>query len=466
MSERKPTYEELEVQLSRAKEALSLQSAITTNMAEGVCLIRAHDGTIVYANPTFEKMFGYAPGEIIGKHVSVINAPTEKSPEEKVKEIDKIDVWRGEVYNVNKEGTPFWCYASISMFEHPVYGKVQVAVHIDITERKRAAEALKTERAQLLSLFDSIDEIIYVTDMDTHEILYSNKAVQKAFQKPLIGEKCYKEFQGLALPCEFCTNPIIKTLNYQPYHWEYHNPLLNADFRITDRVIKWPDGRDVRFEMAIDITERKKAEMIQKILYQIASAVHTSKSISELSEVIQQELGTIIDTKNFFIALYNKENNTISLPYYKDEKDHFETFPAGKTCTAYIIHNDKSLLANNKKIDELVQSGEIKIIGTIAKVWLGVPLKLGEEVTGAIVAQSYTDENAYNEKDLEILEFVASQIGLFIERKQAEEDLKKRLEELEIFYNATIGREGHIIELKQQINELLAQLGKEKKYEI
>ncbi|MBL7136333.1 MAG: PAS domain-containing protein [Candidatus Marinimicrobia bacterium] len=130
------------------EEALSLQSAITANMAEGVCLIRARDGTIVYANPTFEKIFGYGPGEITGKHVSIINAPTEKSPEDKVKEIDKIGVWRGEVYNVKKEGTPFWCDASISMFEHPVYGRVQVAVYTDITERKRAEETLQTRQCR------------------------------------------------------------------------------------------------------------------------------------------------------------------------------------------------------------------------------------------------------------------------------------------------------------------------------
>ena len=52
------------------------------------------------------------------------------------------------------------------------------------------------------------------------------------------------------------------------------------------------------------------------------------------------------------------------------------------------------------------------------------------------------------------------------ERNQAEEDLQKRLQELEIYYKATIGREGRIIELKQQVNKLLVQLGKEKKYDV
>ncbi|MBU1635177.1 PAS domain S-box protein, partial [bacterium] len=51
-------------------------------------------------------------------------------------------------------------------------------------------------------------------------------------------------------------------------------------------------------------------------------------------------------------------------------------------------------------------------------------------------------------------------------RKQAEEELQERLQELEIYYKATMGREGRIIELKQQVNELLAQLGKAKKYDV
>ncbi len=131
----------------RAEEALRLHSEIMVNMAEGVYLVRASDGVIVYANPTFEEVFGYGPGEMVGKHVSVVNAPTEESPEETAEEImgilDRTGVWRGEINNVKKDGTPFWCYANVSVFDHPQHGRVLVAVHTDITERKRAEETLK-----------------------------------------------------------------------------------------------------------------------------------------------------------------------------------------------------------------------------------------------------------------------------------------------------------------------------------
>ncbi|MGA9099583.1 MAG: PAS domain S-box protein [Methanotrichaceae archaeon] len=130
----------------------------------------------------------------------------------------------------------------------------------DITERKRAEEAINAERKQLLSIFGSINEIIYIADMDTYEILYANNATQKFFGQNLVGKLCYKALQGKDKPCDFCTNPIIRKLHCQPYLWEFHNSLVGKDFQIVDRVIQWPDGRDVRFEIAIDVTERKEIE--------------------------------------------------------------------------------------------------------------------------------------------------------------------------------------------------------------
>jgi len=136
----------------------------------------------------------------------------------------------------------------------------------DITENRRIEEALRLEREQILSLFDSIDESIYVSDPVTYEVVYMNKKLQHQLNTNGVGEICYRLFQGREKPCDFCTNHIITTNHYRPYQWEYHNPLMNKDFMVTDRLIRWPDGRDVRFELAIDITDRKAAESeIQKM---------------------------------------------------------------------------------------------------------------------------------------------------------------------------------------------------------
>jgi len=72
--------------------------------------------------------------------------------------------------------------------------------------------------------------------------------------------KCHKILQNLDTPCPFCTNDIILKQKPEPYYWEFYNKNFDRHYAIVDRIIKWTDGRDVRFEMAKDITEHKKIE--------------------------------------------------------------------------------------------------------------------------------------------------------------------------------------------------------------
>ncbi len=133
------TFQDISQQKIAEKE-LKVQSQILENMAEGAFLVKADDLKIIYTNPEFDEMFGYENGELIGKEVSIVNAPNENDPKEKVQEIinelNKKGFWRGEVHNIKKDGTEFFCFANVSEFQHPEYGKVWVSVHTDITERK------------------------------------------------------------------------------------------------------------------------------------------------------------------------------------------------------------------------------------------------------------------------------------------------------------------------------------------
>ena len=167
----------------RAEEALRLQSEMMNHMAEAVYLVRATDGVIVYTNPAFEKLFGYDPGEMDGKHVSVVNAPSDKSPEQTAKEIiatlDSTGVWSGEVHNIKKDGTPFWCYANVSTFDHAQHGQVWVTYHTDITERKRAEEAIRESEARFRQLAESVAEVSWLIDSrDDYRVLYVSPAYE------------------------------------------------------------------------------------------------------------------------------------------------------------------------------------------------------------------------------------------------------------------------------------------------
>lgn len=129
-----------------------------------------------------------------------------------------------------------------------------------VLERKEAEDRLQAERSQLLSIFDSIDEPIYVADPRSYEVLFVNKAMRELLGKDPLGGRCHRAFYGLDDPCPFCTNDIILQNRNETYRWEHENPLLGGTFALHDRLIRWPDGRDVRLELAFDITQEKRLE--------------------------------------------------------------------------------------------------------------------------------------------------------------------------------------------------------------
>ncbi|WP_445637525.1 PAS domain-containing protein [Nostoc sp. DSM 114161] len=145
----------------RAEQMLELQAVITRNMAEGICLVRVDDGIFVYANPKFEQMFGYDSDELIGKHVSIVNYGDERTTSEDLYRAISNIIFQNheatyEVHNVKKDGTLFWCSATASVFDHPEYGKVIVAVHQDITEHKQAEEKIKASLKEKQVLLQEI----------------------------------------------------------------------------------------------------------------------------------------------------------------------------------------------------------------------------------------------------------------------------------------------------------------------
>lgn len=176
-----------------------------------------------------------------------------------------------------------------------------------------------------------------------------------------------------------------------------------------------------------DISDRKRAEQIQKILYNISNTVNIKGTLKKVISLIRKELGTIIDTTNFYVTLYDPITDIFSLPFFTDEKNKDTTFfvgkIVGKTLTNYVLKSKEPLMANVEKLEELEKAGRIERFDSHSKIWLGVPLKVKGKIIGVLVVQSYTNENAYDESDMKLLEFVSAQISISIHRKKTEDDL-------------------------------------------
>ena len=166
-----------------------------------------------------------------------------------------------------------------------------------------------------------------------------------------------------------------------------------------------------------DVSEKKKNDDVLDVLLKISKKGNAVSSLKDFVQYIKSELERIIDTSNFYIAFINKENQTINIPFISGEESE-EVFPAEKSMTAHLINTNKPILFYSEDIERLIKKDIIKQIGPMSKVWLGVPLRVNEEVIGAIVVQSYDNENAFKQSDIELLEFVSSHISLAIQRKK------------------------------------------------
>ena len=260
----------------QAEEELRLHREITTRIYEGITLVRVTDHKIIYANPKLEEMFGYGPGELLGKSIDMLHAPAETTPKARVRGISarlrQHGSWQGEIPSMRKDGTRFWCHAAISSgFRHHKYGEVDIATRIDITERKQAEEALRHSQALLaeaerLAGIGSIDlniqaKKVYRSDGILHIFGVTRKDLP---DKP-------EAFLKYVLPEDL---PRVKTSLYRsvrrgfPFNDDYRIRRPDGTVRIIHaegKVDKDVQGRPVRFFAWLqDITERRRLE--EKVL--------------------------------------------------------------------------------------------------------------------------------------------------------------------------------------------------------
>lgn len=130
---------------------------------------------------------------------------------------------------------------------------------------KTASNIINRERDQLLSLLNSIPEIIYVSDLKTNKILFANNKLKELTGRDITGEPCYEAIQNKEEACSFCSNKYIINSD-KPYFWEYYNPIFKKHFYIMNRKINWTNEQEVRFELAIDVTEQKESQLKVELL--------------------------------------------------------------------------------------------------------------------------------------------------------------------------------------------------------
>ena len=426
----------MEEALIRSEE---FNRAIIENSPLGIS-VRDRNTALLSVNDAWRRMWGFSEEEVnnfLGEKIKLdYEAESMEHLKDHITEIKKVFKSGGDLHipelkvNKPKPGTAEW----ISMHLYAIKdakGEVDRVVTIteDITERKNAEKAIRESEERYRTLHENVPVGLFRSTPDPWgRHLSANPALARMF-----GYDSPEDMYDVRI-ADLYLNPKDRKKFLETVISKGEISNYEVRFRRRDGSIFWgslsasairdEDGNITYLDGILeDITERKTSEQVRAVIYRIADAVNTTKDLDELFKSIQKHLETIMDTSNFYIALYDRETDTFSIPYHIDNKDKFTTFPAGKSLTKYVINNDRPLLVRNKDIEEMTRKGLIERVGTPSKVWMGVPLKVGDKIIGAVAVQSYTDETLYSENDLEIFKFVSDQIALAIEKKMAEEAL-------------------------------------------
>ncbi len=161
-----------------AEEQLRLQSVALESAANGI-MITDRNGTIQWVNPAYSTITGYSVDEVIGKNPRIQKSG--KVAKEVYSSLWRTilsgNVWHGELINRNKDGSIIIEEQTIAPVKDAM-GQINhfIAIKQDITERKRAEEALSKRSEQIgtlnrvMRLLSSTLDLSKVLDMILHEI--------------------------------------------------------------------------------------------------------------------------------------------------------------------------------------------------------------------------------------------------------------------------------------------------------
>lgn len=221
-------------------------------------------------------------------------------------------------------------------------------------------------------------------------------------------------------------------------------PLYNAD-----GYVRGYRGSDT------DISSKKRIEMFRDVLYNITKSSFGFQSIEFYLTEVREQLSKVIDTTNFFVALYDKERDMLQKMIYIDEKDYFTEWKADESLSGLIVKEGRPRIFYKEEAQEYADQLGFTF-GTPAECWLGVPLIAEEERIGVLVVQSYTDPDAYDEMSVKLLEMVAHELSLVLQHMSTINKLveaKQKAEESDRLKSAFLANMSH--EVRTPLNGIM-----------
>lgn len=234
---------------------------------------------------------------------------------------------------------------------------------------------------------------------------------------------------------EVLAKGMSSSLSGKPFVCEYRMHARDGRliwFRDEGNVIRDPERKSAIIQgVMLDITERKRAEILQNVLYRLAENTNPSQTMEQYFTSVHESLSELIYARNFYIALYDSSTNTFTFPYSVSERSFsMDSQNAMEGLPGYVLKHGP-LLADPEKLKELIRTKEIQDDGVPFVSWLGVPLKSNDRLLGVLSTQSFSEDQKYVYADLNSFLLLSAEVATTLEQKRAESALYDKTTQLE-----------------------------------
>ena len=221
-----------------------------------------------------------------------------------------------------------------------------------------------------------------------------------------------------------------------------------------------------------------RAQATQRVLYEITYLASSTRDRSAFLQGVHQQLSTLIDAENFYLALYESHSGKITYPYYIDITDvdaleaETQEFldPERLSMTGYVLTTEQPLFVDAAGIERAQAMERFHCVGHRPEFWMGAPLKnASDDVFGMLAMQVYDTSRVYSVEDQELFLVVARHVAMALDRilhrAHLEETVVRRTLELsrlnDALRNEVADRERaeHLQSALFQITELSSQPG-------
>jgi len=424
---------EIEERKKIEQELLNNQNYTNNIISSSLDVISSADesGKVKEFNKAAEITFGYTKKEIENIDPSELYADKE-SFNRVVDSLKKTGAFTGEVQNKRKNGEIFTSFLSASVLYNNEGKPIgTMGVSRDITSFKLAEQELVESEERYRDLFENASDLIQSVAIDG-SISYVNNAWKDTLgysDKDIAGKSIFDFLHPDGKQhCLAFFNDIVKSNSNKTHQLSIdllhkNGSKINVEGSVGGK--HDTNGKTVSTRGIFrNVTEERWVKTRQEVYNNVSKIISEKTNAEEIYEAIRLELSNVMNTDVFVVSYLEKEESIIFPFSYDKERGGrilIEKRKLGNGVNEYFLKQKKATILKKNQLTKLIEEGKIVTTGRVCEVFVGVPLKVDNNVVGVLSVQSDYNDKEYDDKTLEFLEFISGAIALTAKKKHDEQ---------------------------------------------